>query len=164
PTDASTPAGSFSVNVVRYQATPGSGSLCGSDTGVQLLSGYPGRYQPARSPNRPPLFIGPRTVSVRFSPPSLPWIFQEIAAAEPVNVTAVRPRAALLALLELPSSLCPIIRTITESLCVPLVCRADGIGNVAVAASTGLVEYTAGVGSWLEPTNVPSSQASIMPT
>ena len=66
--------------------------------------------------------------------------------------------------MELPSSLCPIIRTITESSWLPPVCSAGGIPNVAVVFSTGLVEYTAGVGSWLEPRNVPSSQASIMPT
>jgi hypothetical protein len=92
--------------------------------------------------------MGPGTVSVMFSPPSLPWIFQEMGVdGAPVRVTAVRPRAALLALLEFPSSLCPIMRTTTDSSWVPSVCIAAGMVNVAVALSAGLVEYMPGVGS-----------------
>ena len=104
PSDASTVAGMLSENVVRYQETPGRESAWGSDTAVQAWSANPGRCQPERSPKSPPLFSGPRTVSLSVSPPSVPWMRQVTLGAAPVKVTLVRPSACLNALFAPPSS------------------------------------------------------------
>src|ERR1019366_8343135 len=137
PSEASTPGGTCSRNVVRYHATPGRGSELGSVTPAQRWSGKPGRYQPARSPYRPPLLSGPRTRSRGASTPpavtsSVPWMRQVTAGEAPVKVTLVRPRACLKALFAPPSSWCDIGRTSTASRWFPASCAAAGIAVVTV--------------------------------
>src|ERR1035438_4601520 len=150
PSDASTVAGMFRENVVRYQETPGRVSAWGSDTAVQAESAKPGRCQPERSPNSPPLLNGPRTGSLSVSPPSVPWMRQVTFGDAPVNVTAVRPRACLNALFAPPSSWCDMGRTSTASTWLPLPCKAAGMGRLTVAAQPCTVDWLdVGVALWL---------------
>src|SRR5713226_4213996 len=165
PSDASTVAGMLSENVLRYQETPGRESGWGSDTAVHAWSANPGRCQPDRSPNRPPLLNGPRTGSLSVSPPSVPWMRQMTFGAAPVKVTLVRPSACLKALFAPPSSWCDMGRTSTASTWLPLPWEAAGMGRVTVAAQPCVVDWLeVGVAISPEPRNVPSSQARNMPT
>src|ERR1051325_9632695 len=83
PSDASCPAGTASVTCVRSHDGPATVAP-GTCRVAQAPSGKPGRCQPLRSPNNPPLLSGPRTVSAIVSPPALPWIFQLAASDAPL--------------------------------------------------------------------------------
>src|SRR5947208_9813814 len=97
PSEASSWYGMLSRNVVRYHEVPGWAVAAGTLAVDQVWSGKPGRDQPARSPNRPPLLTGPRTGSARSSPLWSPWIRQLIAgvtgaADAPVKAAEMRAR------------------------------------------------------------------------
>src|SRR5262245_51559338 len=85
PSEASCPAGTASVNCVRYHDVPAT-VVPGTCRVAHAPSAKPGRCQPLRSPNNPPLFSGPRTVSAIVSPPALPWIFQVADSEAPLVV------------------------------------------------------------------------------
>src|SRR5438094_3498512 len=99
PSDASCPPGTASVNWVRYHDVPAT-VASGTCRVAQPVSRKPGRCQPLRSPNSPPLLSGPRTGSAIDSPPALPWIFQLAASADPLALVIapeISPRPSLLA-------------------------------------------------------------------
>src|ERR1035438_8489555 len=77
PSEASTPGGTCARHVFRYHATPGRGSELGSVTPAQRWSGKPGRYQPARSPYRPPLLSGRGAGAGAAPPPAGPAVGRE---------------------------------------------------------------------------------------
>ena len=118
---------------VRYHDTPGADSRCGSDTLSHDESSKPGSDHPGRSPNRPPLFCGPRTRSTRASPPRTPWMRQLTGASEPTTEADSSPRGAFCASFLPPSSLWPMLRTSTEmTLSWPAESRPAGSANVAL--------------------------------
>src|SRR5512142_2238658 len=163
PSDASSPAGTSSRNRVRYQDVPGTAVASGTGRVDQPASGKPGRYQPARSPYRPPLFTGPRTVSTMDSPPALPCTRHDGVTAVPsvaLSVAAIRPRPSFCASLTAPSSLCESSRTITDTSCGPGVARPAGSVNVAVPVVGGALTP---VGSTFCPRYAPSTQTCSMP-
>src|SRR5690349_16455392 len=112
PSEASWPAGMRRSNEVRYHDVPGVAVVAGTVVGAHDRSLKRGRYQPWRSPYRPPLLSGPRTLSA----PVAPWIFQLTAAP---RLDEISPRPSLCASLTPPSWLWPLFRTMTDSTCGP---------------------------------------------
>ena len=111
-------------------------------------SANPGRYQPLRSPNSPPVFSAPRTGS---AVSTLPWIRQVTAVAAPASAAPVSPRASFCVSSARKSSLWPMFSTSTDTT-LPVPAATDPAGNVNVCLASPVL-----------PRNVPLSQTDQTP-
>lgn len=144
---------------MRYQVTPWRRSARGNSVSSQCSSVNPGRCQPLRSPNSPPLLSGPRTGSDAVSP----WMRQLALGEPPLKVTAVNPRAVLWESVERPSMSCAIRRTRTDRTrgACPAAC---GTSKAAVAVQLPLrAVLLSGTGIRCVPSGSPSSHAISSP-